>query len=144
MEDWDPSSYCLEQLGDKVGELDTIDQSRKELMGQLTTVSSRVFSLILKRQSDCSSQLEHIVEVQQHLGEGLMICTQGREGMEGRRQHAGVLLDHLATIRTLSRTQTRLEELTREEEWPAAISLLFGKVVKDLERESNPSISRMH
>ena len=54
------------------------------------------------------------------------------------------LLDHLATIRTLSRTQTRLEELTGEEEWPVAISLLFGKVVKDLERESNPSISRMH
>ena len=26
-EEWDSSSYCLEQLGDKVGELDTIDQS---------------------------------------------------------------------------------------------------------------------
>jgi len=141
-EDWDPSSYCLEQLGDKVGELDTIDQSRKELMGQLTTVSRRVFSLILERQSDCSSQLEHIVEVQEQLGEGLMTCTQGREGLGRaqrqfvncslgilarvrRRQQAGVLLDHLATIRTLSRTQTRLEELTREEEWPAAISLLL-------------------
>ena len=31
-EEWDPSSYCLEQLGDKVGELDTIDHSRKELL----------------------------------------------------------------------------------------------------------------
>ena len=41
MEDWDPSSYCLEQLGDKVGELDTIDQSRKELMGKLTNMSRR-------------------------------------------------------------------------------------------------------
>ena len=134
-----------------MGELDTIDQSRKELMGQLTTVSRRVFSLILERQSDCSSQLEHIVEVQEQLGEGLMTCTQGREGLGRaqrqfvncslgilarvrRRQQAGVLLDHLATIRTLSRTQTRLEELTREEEWPAAISLLLGKVVEQLER----------
>jgi len=42
-----------------------------------------------------------------------------------RRQQAGVLLDHLATIRTPSRTRTRLEELTRAEEWPAAISLLL-------------------
>jgi len=141
-EEWDPSSYCLEQLGDKVGELDTIDQSRKELLVQLTTVSRRVFSLILERQSDCSSQLEHIVKVQEQLGEGLDTCRQGREGLGRaqsqfvncslgilarvrRRQQAGVLLDHLATIRTLSRTQTRLEELTREEEWPAAISLLL-------------------
>jgi len=141
-EEWDPSTYCLEQLGDKVGELDTIDQSRKELMGQLTTVSRRVFSLILERQSDCSNQLEHIVKVQEELGESLTTCREGRDGlaraqrqfvncslgilaMVRRRQQAGVLLNHLATIRTLSRTQTRLEELTREEEWPTAISLLL-------------------
>jgi len=141
-EEWDPSTYCLQQLGDKVGELETIDQSRKELMGQLTTVSRRVFSLILERQTDCSSQLEHIVKVQEELGEGLTTCREGREGLARaqrqfvncslgilarvrRRQQAGLLLTHLATIRTLSRTQTRLEELTREEEWPAAISLLL-------------------
>jgi len=141
-EEWDPSSYCLEQLGNKVGDLDTIDQSRKELLVQLTTVSRRVFSLILERQGDCSDQMEHIVQVQEQLGEGLNTCRQGREGlgraqrqfvncslgilaMVRRRQQAGVLLDHLGTIRTLSRTQTRLEELTREEEWPAAISLLL-------------------
>jgi len=141
-DEWDPSTYCLEQLGEKVGELETIDQSRKELMGQLTTVSRRVFSLILERQGDCSSQLQHIVTVQAELGEGLATCRQGREGLARaqrqfvncslgilarvrRRQQAGVLLEHLATIRTLSRTQTRLEELTKEEEWPAAISLLL-------------------
>ena len=44
-----PSSYCLEQLGNKVGDLDTIDQSRKEILVQLTTVSRRMFSLILER-----------------------------------------------------------------------------------------------
>ena len=48
-EEWDPSSYCLEQLGNKVGDLDTIDQSRKEILVQLTTVSRRMFSLILER-----------------------------------------------------------------------------------------------
>jgi len=141
-DEWDPSTYCLEQLGDKVGELETIDQNRKELMGQLTTVSRRVFSLILERQGDCISQLQHIVKVQAELGEGLTTCRQGREGLARaqrqfvncslgilarvrRRQQAAVLLDHLATIRTLSRTQNRLEELTKEEEWPAAISLLL-------------------
>ena len=48
-EEWDPSSYCLEKLGNKVGDLDTIDQSRKEILVQLTTVSRRMFSLILER-----------------------------------------------------------------------------------------------
>ena len=79
-----------------------------------------MFSLILERQSDCSSQLEHIVDVQEQLGEGMMTCTQGREGqflnyslgilarVRRGQQAAGVLLDHLATIGTLSRTQTRL------------------------------------
>ena len=36
-EEWDPSSFCLEKLGNKVGDLETIDQSRKELLVQLNT-----------------------------------------------------------------------------------------------------------
>ena len=71
---------CLEQLGDKVGELDTNDQSRKELLVQLTTVSRRVFSLILERQSNCSSQLVPIVKVQEQLGEGMDLSD--REGKD--------------------------------------------------------------
>ena len=71
--EWDPSSYCMEQL-------DTNDQSRKELLVQLTTVSRRVFSLILERQSNCSSQLEPIVKVQEQLGEGMDLSD--REGKD--------------------------------------------------------------
>ena len=60
------------------------------------------------------------MDVQEQLGEGMMTCTQGREGqflnyslgilarVRRGQQAAGVLLDHLATIGTLSRTQTRL------------------------------------
>ena len=70
---WDPSSYCMEQL-------DTNVQSRKELLVQLTTVSRRVFSLILERQSNCSSQQEHIVKVQEQLGEGMDLSD--REGKD--------------------------------------------------------------
>ena len=68
--EWDPSSYCMEQL-------DTNDQSRKELLVQLTTVSRRVFSLILE--SNRSSQQEHIVKVQEQLGEGMDTFQTGKD-----------------------------------------------------------------
>ena len=45
---------------------------------QLTTVSRRVFSLILERQSNCSSQREPIVKVQEQLGEGLDTFQTGK------------------------------------------------------------------
>ena len=47
---------------------------------QLTTVSRRVFSLILERQSNCSSQLAPIVKVQEQLGEGMDLSD--REGKD--------------------------------------------------------------
>ena len=74
---WDPSSYCMEQL-------DTNVQSRKELLVQLTTVSRRVFSLILERQSSCSSQQEHIVKVQEQLGVGMDTFQKGKDWAEPR------------------------------------------------------------
>ena len=75
--EWDPFSYCMEQL-------DTNVQSRKELLVQLTTVSRRVFSLILERQSNCSSQQEHIVKVQEQLGEGMDTFQTGKDWAEPR------------------------------------------------------------
>ena len=51
---------------------------------QLTTVSRRVFSLILERQSNCSSQQEHIVKVQEQLGEGMDTFQTGKDWAEPR------------------------------------------------------------
>jgi len=141
-EDSDPSLHCLNLLGDMVGDLQSIDESRKALMQQLTTVSRRVFSLILEKQGDCARQLEGMVEVQADLLDSLAVCRTGRANLAKaqdhsvscslgilagwrRRQQALALLSNLETIRTLSLTQERLQELLGEENYPEAISLLL-------------------
>ena len=141
-EDSDPSLHCLNLLGDKVGDLQSIDESRKALMHQLTTVSRRVFSLILEKQGDCARQMEGMVEVQADLLDSLATCRKGRANLAKaqnqsvscslgilagwrRRQQALALLTNLETIRTLSLTQERLQELLGEENYPEAISLLL-------------------
>ena len=141
-EDSDPSLHCLNLLGDMVGDLQSIDESRKSLMHQLTTVSRRVFSLILEKQGDCAKQLEGMVEVQADLLDSLATCRTGRVNLAKaqdqsvscslgilagwrRRQQALALLNNLETIRTLSLTQERLQELLGEENYPEAISLLL-------------------
>ena len=80
-EDSDPSLHCLNLLGDMVGDLQSIDESRKALMHQLTTVSRRVFSLILEKQGDCARQLEGMVEVQADLLDSLAVCRKGRANL---------------------------------------------------------------
>jgi hypothetical protein len=141
-EDSDPSLHCLGLLGDRLAEVDVIDENRKRLMQQLTTVSRRVFSLILEKQGDCGRQLEEMVQVQADLQGSLSTCRAGREGLGRaqrqfvncslgilarwrRRQQALQLLSKLETIRTLSLTQERLQELLAEEAYPQAISVLL-------------------
>ena len=73
-QDWDSSTHWLTLLGDDAKDLDTIDKARKDLIKQLTTVSRRVFSLILSKQTDCARQLDHIVRVEKQLKAGLSVC----------------------------------------------------------------------
>ena len=80
-DDSDPSLHCLNLLGDMVGDLQSIDENRKALMHQLTTVSRRVFSLILEKQGDCARQLEGMVEVQADLLDSLAVCRTGRANL---------------------------------------------------------------
>ena len=142
-DDWDPGLHALQQLGSPgLADLNTINAARKELLTQLTTVSRRVFSLILARQADCTAQLDSVLGAKEMLGESLATCRLARAGLGRaerrfvnsslgllasvrRRQHAALLLHNLNTIRTLSRSGERAEELAREEDWPAAISLLL-------------------
>ena len=73
-QDWDSSTHWLTLLGDDAKDLDTIDKARKDLIKQLTTVSRRVFSLILSKQTDCARQQDHIVRVEKQLKAGLSVC----------------------------------------------------------------------
>ena len=144
-EESDPSLHSLVLLGDRLGDLGTIDSSRKERLNELTTVSRRVFGLILEKQGDCSAQLEDMVEVQAALLDGLATCRAGRQGLARaqeqfvscslgilagwrRRQQALQLISHLETIRTLSLTQARLQELLHEEDFGQAISVLLEAI----------------
>ena len=143
-EDWDSSSYWINKLGDKVNDLETIDAARKDLMKQLTTVSRRVFSLILAKQTDYTRQLDHIVKVETELDQGLVTCQTARAGLgtaqrqfvesslgilaSVRRRHQTMaLLDQMTKINNIHRTLEKAELLSRDEEWAGAIKLLLGK-----------------
>ena len=143
-EDWDSSTFWLESLGEDVSNIDTIDAARKDLMKQLTTVSRRVFSLILSKQNDCTSQLDNIFQVESQLSTGLSTCREARSGL-GRAQRQFVesslgilanvrrrqltvrLLGQLAKIQNLSKAIEKAELLTANEDWASAIRLLLGK-----------------
>ena len=143
-EDWDPSTFWLESLGEDVGDIDRIDLARKDLMKQLTTVSRRVFSLILSKQKDCTSQLDNIFQAETQLADGLSTCREARSGLGRaqrqfvesslgilasvrRRQQTLLLLEQLANIHNLSTALEKAERLTANEDWAGAIKLLLGR-----------------
>ena len=144
-EDWDSSTHWITKLGENVSDLETIDKARKDLMSQLTTVSRRVFSLILAKQADCATQLSHIVRVETRLEGALVTCQGARAGLGRaqrqfvesslgilasvrRRQQTRLMLDHLTRIHGLARSMERADQLARCEDWPEAISLYLGMV----------------
>ena len=113
-------------------------------MKQLTTVSRRVFSLILSKQKDCTSQLDSIFEAETQLSDGLSTCREARAGLGRaqrqfvesslgilasvrRRQQTGLLLAQLANIHNLSTALEKAERLTANEDWAGAIGLLLGR-----------------
>ena len=139
-ENWDSSTHWITKLGENVSDLETIDKARKDLMSQLTTVSRRVFSLILAKQADCATQLSHIVRVEARLQEALGTCQGARAGLGRaqrqfvesslgilasvrRRQRTRLMLDHLTQIHNTARTMERADQLARCEDWPGAITL---------------------
>lgn len=135
---WDSSTFWINNLGEGVQDLDTIDKTRKDLIRQLTTVSRRVFSLILSKQVDCAKQLDYIVRVERRLKLGLSTCQDARLGLGTaqrqfvesslgilanvrRRQQTVLLLKHLTEINKLNKTLERAENLSRSEEWAESI-----------------------
>ena len=142
-EDWDSSTHWITKLGENVSDLETIDKARKELMSQLTTVSRRVFSLILAKQADCATQLSHIVRVETRLQGARGTCQGARAGLGRaqrqfvesslgilasvrRRQQTRLMLDQLTRIHGLARTMESADQLARCDDWPEAISLYLG------------------
>ena len=143
-EDWDSSTFWLESLGEDVSNIETIDGARRDLMKQLTTVSRRVFSLILSKQKDCTSQLDNIFQVESKLFSGLSTCREARSGLGRaqrqfvesslgilanvrRRQQTVIMLEQLAKIQNLSKAIERAELMTANEDWAEAISVLLGE-----------------
>ena len=101
-----------------MGNLDTIDHSRKELLVQLTNVSRSVQpdprEIGGLQRSDGAHRagvravgggLEHLQTGQKGVGEGpeaVYELSTWHLPMVRRRQQAGVLMDHLGIIRTLT------------------------------------------
>ncbi|XP_033208336.1 syndetin isoform X2 [Belonocnema kinseyi] len=139
--DFDPCRYELEKLPKELNSKD-IERYYKKLKQQHQVVSKKVLQLILQKQSDCKEEFERILLVQEQLQDTLAICRVGRADLNlarkqfttaslgilahyRKRQIIEDLLSSLNTIKTLQRTEDRLQELLNEENYPGAISLLL-------------------
>ncbi len=120
----------------------------KRLSSQQRVVGSRFFSGILEKQSACREEMARVEELRSRLREALATCRQGRRGLSGarreftasslgilsshrRRHNAMGVIDNLEKIRTLQRTDDRLQELLSSTssgdgpDFPGAIRLLL-------------------
>lgn len=138
---FDATSYELKKLSQSL-DLNQIQSDRQKIHRQLSVVTQRVFAGILEKQSKCQAQMANIDKIQVQLAESLKVCIQGRHGLSQaraeftgsslgvlaayrRRQQTQQLLNDLNSIRTLQKTDVRLQELLKEDNFPGAIQLLL-------------------
>lgn len=138
-DDFDICRFELSKLPD-VLDCDQIQRDFKLLKQQHQVVSKKVLQLILEHQNSCNEEFQKILEVLDTLKETLSMCSQGRLELavaekqlastlsvlsnHRKRKRAQNLLDNLNTIKTLYRTDHRLQELLNEENYAGAIELL--------------------
>lgn len=139
--EFDPCRYEFEKLPKVLNSKD-IERYYKNLKQQQQVVSKKVLQLILQKQNNCKEEFERILLVQEQLQDTLVICRVGRTDLNlarkqfttaslgilahyRKRQIIEDLLGSLNTIKTLQRTEDRLQELLNEENYPGAISLLL-------------------
>lgn len=140
-EDFDPSNHELKKLPPKL-DCDAIEQDVEKLRRQQVVVSKKVLQLILQKHATFSEEFARILKVQQELQATLCVCREGRRDLNlakrqfttaslgilanyRKRQVVQGLLHSLNTIKTLQRTEERLQELLNEGNYPGAIGLLL-------------------
>uniref|UniRef100_A0A0C9Q2V8 CCDC132_0 protein n=1 Tax=Fopius arisanus TaxID=64838 RepID=A0A0C9Q2V8_9HYME len=138
---FDACRHELLKLPEKLNCKD-IERYYKTLKQQQQVVSTKVLQLILQKQSACNDEFQEILELLKQLQDVLDICRKGRFDLNlakkqfttaslgilsnyRKRQTVQQLLTNLKTIKTLQRTEDRLQELLKEENYPGAISLLL-------------------
>ncbi|XP_059085290.1 syndetin-like isoform X2 [Tigriopus californicus] len=138
---FDATSFELKRLSQSL-DLQQIQSDRQKIHRQLSVVTQRVFAGILEKQSKCQAEMTNIDKIHGQLAESLKVCVQGRHGLSQaraeftgsslgvlaayrRRQQTQQLLNDLNIIRTLQKTDVRLQELLKEDNFPGAIQLLL-------------------
>lgn len=139
-DDFDICRFELDKLPDALDCL-AIQGDFKNLKQQHEVVSKKVLQLILENQNDCNEQFTKMVEIKEVLAEALDLCRKSRSNLRvsemqlrnsllilanyRKRKIAQNLLNNLNTIKTLYRTDIRLQELLDEENYSGAIELLL-------------------
>ncbi|XP_015119405.1 syndetin [Diachasma alloeum] len=138
---FDSCRHELKKLPDQLNCKD-IERHYKRLKQQQQVVSKKVLQLILQQQSACNDEFQEILKLLEQLRDVLEICRMGRFDLNlakkqfttaslgilanyRKRQTVQQLLNSLNTIKTLQKTEDRLQELLKEENYPGAISLLL-------------------
>ncbi|XP_069681255.1 syndetin isoform X2 [Periplaneta americana] len=139
--DFDPCNHTIKKLPESL-ECEAIQRDLHKLRQQQLVVSKKVLQLILQKQSTFNEEFSRILEVQHELQITLGVCREGRRDLNmakrqfttaslgilanyRKRQLVQGLLDSLNTIKTLQRTEERLQELLNEGNYPGAIALLL-------------------
>ncbi|PNF39556.1 Syndetin [Cryptotermes secundus] len=140
-EGFDPCGHELKKLPQKL-DSDAIEKDFQKLWQQHVVVSKKVLQLIQQKHATFNEEFSRIVEVQQELQATLCVCREGRRDLNlakrrfttaslgilanyRKRQLVQGLLHSLNTIKTLQRTEERLQELLSEGNYPGAIRLLL-------------------
>ncbi|KAK6634867.1 hypothetical protein RUM44_000114 [Polyplax serrata] len=140
-ESFDPQHYQLKKLPDGLVCVE-IKNTLKGLYRQHGVVSKKMLQLILEKESQCKEELLRINQIIKDIGTALVICRESRGHLNSAKQQfttasLGILanykrkqiiyqlLKNLQTIKTLQRTDERLQELLLEENYPGAINLLL-------------------
>lgn len=139
-DDFDPCLYELKKLP-PVLNCEEISQDLMTLKKQQLVVSKQVLQLILEKQAACQDEINRIVEIQKLIDETLDIVRSGRKDLDIARHHfttasLGIVANYrkrtvvlevlrsINNIKTLLRTETRLQELLSAGDYAGAISLL--------------------
>lgn len=139
-DDFDICRFELDKLPDAL-DCVAIQSDFKNLKQQHEVVSKKVLQLILENQNDCTEQFTKMVQIKEVLAEALDLCKNSRSNLRvsemqlsssllilanyRKRKIAQNLLNNLNTIKTLYRTDIRLQELLDEENYSGAIELLL-------------------
>jgi len=118
-----------------------IDVQRQRLLRQLKVVSKRWHAQQMDINPRCNEEMVRVNKVEGQLQAALQVCMAARRGnhrarifitsslgilsAQKRRQRAETLLHYLKELSTLQRTDERLQELLKEENYPGAIQVLL-------------------